>query len=94
MRAVTPATPRRPSRTLAAEEQCPSARRGCTCTLPLRFSRLPDSRAARGHWRAVVLLGLILGDGIRTTLGAWDLGGLMNQPDAIYPSGSAEPARE
>ena len=39
---------------------------------------------AAGRWRAVVPAGLIPGDGTRTTLGAWDLGGLMNQLDAIY----------
>jgi hypothetical protein len=38
-----------------------------------------------GRWRAVVPAGLIPGDGTRTTLGAWDLGDLMNQLDAIYP---------
>jgi len=45
--------------------------------------------------RAVVPDGLIPGDGTRTTLGAWDLGSLMEQLDAIYrpdggvPSGNA-----
>ncbi len=47
---------------------------------------------AAGRWRAVVPPGLIPGDGTRTTLGAWDLGGLMDQLDAIYPdSGTAGP---
>lgn len=40
---------------------------------------------AAGRWRAVVPPGLIPGDGTRTTLGAWDLGGLMDQLDEIYP---------
>jgi hypothetical protein len=40
-----------------------------------------------GRWRAVVPAGLIPGDGTRTTLGAWDLAGLMDQLDAIYPGG-------
>jgi hypothetical protein len=38
-----------------------------------------------GRWRAVVPAGLIPGDGTSTTLGSWDLGGLMDQLDAIYP---------
>ena len=38
-----------------------------------------------GRWRAVVPPGLIPGDGTRTTLGAWDLGELMDQLDALYP---------
>ncbi len=42
---------------------------------------------AAGRWRAVVPPGLIPGDGTRTTLGAWDLGDLMYQLDAIYPDG-------
>ncbi|MGO8888216.1 MAG: hypothetical protein ACLP8X_03730 [Streptosporangiaceae bacterium] len=46
---------------------------------------------AAGRWRAVVPAGLIPGDGTRTTLGAWDLCDLMNQLDAIYPTGDAEP---
>jgi hypothetical protein len=41
-----------------------------------------------GRWRAVVPAGLIPGDGSCTTLGSWDLGGLMDQLDAIYPDGS------
>ena len=47
-----------------------------------------------GRWRAVVPAGLIPGDGTRTTLGAWDLGGLMNQLDAIYrlANGPASPS--
>jgi len=44
-----------------------------------------------GRWRAVVPPGLIPGDGTRTTLGAWDLGDLMNQLDAIYTDGEAGP---
>lgn len=42
---------------------------------------------AAGRWRAVVPPGLIPGDGTQTTLGAWDLAGLMDQLDAIYPDG-------
>ena len=45
-----------------------------------------------GRWRAVVPPGLIPGDGTRTTLGAWDLEGLMNQLDALYPGGDEEAA--
>jgi hypothetical protein len=37
-----------------------------------------------GRWRAIVSPGLIPGDGTRTTLGAWNLGDLMDQLDAIY----------
>jgi hypothetical protein len=45
---------------------------------------------AAGRWRAVVPPGLIPGDGTRTTLGAWDLGGLMDQLEEICPpAGSA-----
>lgn len=40
---------------------------------------------AAGRWRAVVPPGLFPGDGTQTTLGAWDLAGLMDQLDAIYP---------
>jgi hypothetical protein len=40
-----------------------------------------------GRWRAVVPAGLVPGDGTGTTLGAWDLAGLMDQLDAIYPDG-------
>ena len=47
---------------------------------------------AAGRWRAVVPPGLIAGDGTRTTLGAWDLGGLMDQLDAIYPDSSGDTA--
>lgn len=43
---------------------------------------------AAGRWRAIVPPGLIPRDGTQTTLGAWDLGDLMNQLDAIYPDGS------
>jgi hypothetical protein len=39
---------------------------------------------AAGRWRAVVPPGLLPGDGTRTTLGAYDLGSLMDQLDAIY----------
>ena len=46
---------------------------------------------AAGRWRAVVPPGLIPGDGTRTTPGAWDLGGLMDQLDAIYPDGNGGP---
>jgi hypothetical protein len=37
-----------------------------------------------GRWRAIVPPGLIPGDGTRTTLGACDLGDLMDQLDAIH----------
>ena len=37
-----------------------------------------------GRWRAIVPPGLIPGDGTRTTLGAWNLGDLMDQLYAIY----------
>ncbi len=37
-----------------------------------------------GRWRAILPLGLILRDGTRTTLGAWHLGDLMDQLDALY----------
>jgi hypothetical protein len=37
-----------------------------------------------GRWRAIVSPGLMPGDVTRTTLGAWDLGDLMDQLDAIY----------
>jgi hypothetical protein len=40
---------------------------------------------ARDRWRAVVPPGQLPGDGTRTTLGSWDLEGLMNQLDEIYP---------
>jgi hypothetical protein len=40
-----------------------------------------------GRWRAIVPPGLIPGDGTRTTLGAWNLGDLMDQLDAIYRDG-------
>jgi hypothetical protein len=46
---------------------------------------------AAGRWRAVVPPGLIPGDGTRTTLGAWDLGGLMDQLDEIYPADGGKP---
>jgi len=36
-----------------------------------------------GRWRAVVPAGLIPGDGTSTTLGSWDLDGLMDQLDAV-----------
>jgi hypothetical protein len=42
-----------------------------------------------GRWRAVVPPGLIPGDGTRTTLGSWDLDGLMDQLDQIYPPGGS-----
>ncbi len=46
-----------------------------------------------GRWRAVVPPGLIpYGDGTRTTLGSWDLEGLMDQLDQIYPDGSGDTA--
>ncbi len=37
-----------------------------------------------GRWRAILPPGLIPADGTRTTLGAWDLGDLMDQLDALY----------
>ena len=40
-----------------------------------------------GRWRAVVPPGPIPGDGTRTTLGAWDLGELMDQLDRLYQDG-------
>ena len=46
---------------------------------------------AAGRWRAVVPPGLLPGDGTRTTLGSWDLEGLMNQLDEIYPADGGEP---
>ncbi len=45
-----------------------------------------------GRWRAVVPPGLIPGDGTRTTLGSWDLAGLMDELDAIYRADGGEPA--
>ena len=47
-----------------------------------------------GRWRPVVPPGMSPGDGTRTTLGAWDLGDLMDQLDAIYPADGAKSARE
>jgi hypothetical protein len=46
---------------------------------------------AAGRWRAVVPPGLIPGDGTATTLGSWDLAGLMNQLDEIYLADGGEP---
>jgi hypothetical protein len=46
---------------------------------------------ARDRWRAVVPPGLLPGDRTRTTLGSWDLEGLMNQLDGIYPAGGGTP---
>ncbi len=46
---------------------------------------------AAGRWRAVVPPGLIPGDGTATTLGSWDLEGLMNQLDEIYQADGGEP---
>ena len=45
----------------------------------------------RGPLAAVVPPGLIPGDGTRTTLGVWDLEGLMEQLDAIYRPDGGEP---
>ena len=45
-----------------------------------------------GRWRAVIPAGLIPGDDTRTTIGAWDLGDLMDQLDAIYPDSSQDTA--
>jgi hypothetical protein len=53
----------------------------------LAESSLAEDRTA-SRWRAVVPPGQIPGDGPRTTLGAWDLAGLMDQLDEIYPDGS------
>ena len=54
-----------------------------------RFEQVhPDAvilAPSAGRWRAIVPPGLIPGDGTRTTLGAWNLGELMDQLDAIYP---------
>jgi len=44
-----------------------------------------------GRWRAVVPPGLIPGDGTRTTLGSWDLAGLMDQLDEIYSAVGGDP---
>ena len=46
---------------------------------------------AAGRWRAVIPPGPIPCDGSRTTLGAWDLGDLMDQLDAIYPPNGGQP---
>ena len=46
---------------------------------------------AAGRWRAVVPPGLIPSDGTATTLGSWDLEGLMIQLDEIYPADGGEP---
>ena len=48
---------------------------------------------AAGRWRAVVPPGLIPGDDTRTTLGAWDLGDLMDQLDEILPPGGETQAQ-
>ena len=49
---------------------------------------------AAGRWRAVLPAGVIPGDGTRTTLGAWDLGDLMDQLDEILPpAGQAQPGQ-
>jgi len=49
---------------------------------------------AAGRWRAVLPAGLIPGDGTKTTLGARDLGDLMDQLDEILsPSGEAQPGQ-
>ena len=46
-----------------------------------------------GRWRAVLPAGLIPG-GTRTTLGAWDLGPLMDQLDEILaPIGEEHPGQ-
>ena len=45
-----------------------------------------------GRWRAIVPPGLIPGDGTRTMLGAWNLGDLMNQLDAIYRDRGEDPS--
>jgi len=46
---------------------------------------------ARDRWRAVVPPGLIPGDGTRTTLGSWDLAGLMDQLEGTYPPDRGQP---
>jgi hypothetical protein len=43
---------------------------------------------AAGRWRAVLPAGVIPGDGTATTLGSWDLGGLMDQLEEIWPPGA------
>jgi hypothetical protein len=45
-----------------------------------------------GRWRAIVPPGLIPGDGTRSMLGAWNLGDLMNQLDAIYRDRGEDPS--
>jgi len=42
---------------------------------------------AAGRWRAVLPAGVIPGDGTATTLGSWDLCGLMDQLEEIWPPG-------
>ena len=48
---------------------------------------------AADRWRGVLPAGLIPGDSTSTTLGAWDLGDLMDQLDDILrPGGEAQPS--
>ena len=42
------------------------------------------------RWRAIVPLGKLLGRPDETTIGSYDLGGLMDQLDEIYPPSSGE----
>jgi hypothetical protein len=50
----------------------------------LRFERAHPEAVVlppcAGRWRAVLLAGLVSGDGTRTTLGAWDLCDLREHP--------------
>jgi len=46
-----------------------------------------------GYWRAVPPPGLFPVDGTRTTLGAWDLGDLMDQLDALFADRGKDTAR-
>ena len=41
---------------------------------------------AAGRWRAVLASDRISADGTRTTLGSWDLAGLMDQLDDLFGS--------
>jgi hypothetical protein len=48
---------------------------------------VPPGNRLNGRWRAVVPAGMIPGDPTATTLGSWQLSGLMDQLDEIYPPG-------
>jgi hypothetical protein len=41
--------------------------------------------ASSSRWRAVVPAGAVPGEPTGTTIGAWQLGGLMDQLDVLYP---------